>query len=356
MQIVITSGGQGTRLWPISTKETPKQFCKIIGGKSLLQLTFDRLTKKFPKECIWVSTNKDYLNLLKKQLPDLDPTHILTEPERRDTFPAVISHSALVASKTSVDESIVFISSDHYITPEKSIIKHNLALEKIDESLQQDKFDLMVVGIKPTFPSTNYGYIHISDKKLNKCFEEGVKVISFKEKPNLETANLFLKEKNYLWNFGSFSFKYSKLLKILEKTNPSSLKPLQEIFQAKEILLEPFRKLEKTSFDYAVLEKIENLGMFGMELAVWDDIGSFDTLYNYLPHITSDKEAYKLQENTNPNHYQIGGEYNKAQTQKLKKVAFVGVSNLVLIETETEILIVNPKKSALVKKVADYFS
>jgi mannose-1-phosphate guanylyltransferase len=356
MQIIINAGGQGTRLWPISTKQKPKQFCELISGKSLLQITFERLLRDFSTDQIWVSTNQDYFELVKNQLPQIKPSHILCEPERRDTFPAVTAHSSIIASQTSDDESIIFINSDHYIAPEQSIKNHNLALKKIDQELRLDNFDLMVAGIKPSFPSTNYGYIEIASKDTKESFEKGVKVIRFKEKPNLKTAKHFLDEKNYFWNFGSFSFKYSKLLKILETTNPESLDALKNIYKNKKIDIQNFRQLEKTSFDYAVLEKIKNLGMVSIELKVWDDIGSFDTLYNYLPHIISDKELYKNQEETNKNHYQVGGSGNKVKvSNQNRKVAFVGVSNLVLIETDEGILVVDPNSSAMVKDVANYF-
>lgn len=356
MQIVINAGGQGTRLWPISTKENPKQFCNLILNSSLLQLTFHRLTKNFSKDQIWISTSQDYFELVKQQLPEIDVKQILLEPERRDTFPAVIAHSALVASKTSTQESIIFINSDQYIAPDKSIENHNQALLKIDQELQAENFDLMVVGIKPTFASTNYGYIQIATSDIKESFEKGVEVSQFKEKPNLETAEHFLVEKNFFWNFGSFSFKYDNLLKILNENKPESLPFLKNIFQKKKIDLEDFKNLEKTSFDYAVLEKVKNLGMVAMELQVWDDIGNFDTLYNYLPNVISDKEAYKIEEKLNINHYQIKGKGNKVKiSDKNKKVAFVGVSDLMLIETKDGILVIDPKYSNLVKNVANYF-
>jgi len=354
MQIIINAGGSGSRLWPLSTSSKPKQFVAVIDKEPLLLKTYRRVAQDFAVENIWITTNASHVNLIRQMLPDFPTSHILTEPERRDTFAAVVAHSAVVSSFTSKDEPIIFINSDHYIAPKSSIKIHNQALQKIENALIDGLFDIIVVGIKPTFPSTQYGYIEINPENSGEVFNQIAPVLSFKEKPDLQTAQTFLDAKNYLWNFGSFSFTFNNLLNILKSVLPETVDPLNEIFKAKKIHLEEFRKLPKISFDYAVLEKTNNLGMLGMKLEIWDDIGSFDTVYNYLPEVTS---FDKIDENSeNSNQIQISGTQNKVKLQNSnRKVAFVGVSNILLVETEEGILIVDPKFAKDVKSISQFF-
>jgi mannose-1-phosphate guanylyltransferase len=350
MQIIINAGGQGTRLWPVSTKELPKQFCKILGENSLLENTVIRLLKDFANEQIWININENHREYFDKSLPDFK--NVLTEPERRDTFAAVISHAAVVAHKSGRDEPIIFLNSDHHIAPDSSVNLHNLAFLEIAKTLQNQDFDLIVCGIVPTWPSSQYGYIEINPEDSKTCSEKPAKVLSFKEKPDTETAEKYLATKNYLWNFGSFAFTFNSLIKILEKVQPESAKIVEQIYQKGKIELEDFSQLPKTSFDYAVLEVADNLGIMGMQLEIWDDIGGFDTLYKYLPEVLDiETESYKQ-----ANHIQVAGLGNKIQTYLPgKKVAFVGVSGLIVVETPEGLIICDPKKASNVKKVSQYF-
>lgn len=356
MQIVINAGGRGTRLWPLSSNSRPKQFCNIISNKSLVKLTFDRVNQEFDKDSIWVNTNKAHLDLLKESLPEISNDRILTEPARRDTFPAVAAHAALVASKTSADETIIFLSSDAYIAPNKSIKKHNRALKIVDQGIQDGDTELAVLGIKPNSASPNYGYIELRPEDKKECFDKVSSVVSFKEKPSVPVAEKYLESGNYLWNFGAFAFTFNGLLKILAKTSPESIEPLKNIYEDGEISIENFSKLVKNSFDYVVLERVSKLGVLGVELEVWDDIGSFDTIYNYLDHIPNYKEVYKNSSSKSPCQIQISGSGNKVKLHKTdKKVAFVGTEGLILVENEEGILVINPKHSPDVKKISGHF-
>jgi mannose-1-phosphate guanylyltransferase len=205
MQIVINAGGSGTRLWPISTEVLPKQFCALVEEKPMLRVTFDRFLNQYPVDNLWISVNKNHLELVKQQIPELPIDHILVEPERRDTFPAVAAHAAVVAGLTHQDENIIFVPADAHIEDDDSIANLMTAISKIDTALEANLFKVGVIGIKPNFPSTQFGYVEVNEEIKSEVFSQVQKVDSFKEKPNFELATDFYNAGNYLWNFGAFA-------------------------------------------------------------------------------------------------------------------------------------------------------
>lgn len=346
MQIVINAGGTGTRLWPISTKNNPKQFVTLFDNQSLLSKTYQRLRTSFDPKDIWVAVNNNHLATARAILPtEFDSSHILTEPEKRDTFAAVVAHSALVSHHKSENEPIIFIHSDHLTLPfEDSCQKQNEAITKIADSLNKDEFDLSVVGIRPTFSATQYGYIQLNPDSQTQCLSKVVPVVSFKEKPDEVTAKEFVSSGHYLWNFGAFSFKYSRLKQIIKELYPDIINSIEAIEIKGKIELEDFRQLPKIAFDYAILEKVHNLGVIGIDFEVWEDVGTWETLAKYLPELES-----------NLRHVQFAGHNNKVKTiYPDKKVAFVGVSDLLLVETEEGILIADPTKTSEIRKVTEW--
>lgn len=344
MQIIINAGGTGTRLWPFSTSNRPKQFVPLIDEESFLTKTYNRLISFFPKESIWINTNIKFVDQVSDCLPtDFPKDHILTEPQKKDTFAAIISHAAIVSHFTSNSESLLFIHADHLIQ-EQDWLEFNKGLERIAESLKRKEFEIITAAIKPTFPNTMLGYIQIAGDEVSKSFVKPVKVSAFKEKPDLETASEFLESGNYLWNLGYFSLTFDSLLAIMHRLYPELVDPLLAIQSDGKITVENYEKFPKVAVDYAIAEKIESLGVLGMDIS-WEDVGSWEIAKQYLPALAENK-----------NHIQIGGENNKVKlTNQNRKVAFVGVSDLMLVESEEGILVINPKFSAEVKKVAEYF-
>jgi mannose-1-phosphate guanylyltransferase len=263
----------------------------------------------------------------------------------------VVSHAAVVASHTTRQEPIIFLSSDHYIAPQESIDMHNQALRLIEDTLRQNMYDILVAGVHPNYPSSRFGYIQIDKQDQDKLAYQAVDVQSFREKPSMEVAEKYLEAGNYLWNFGAFAFDFNSLLKNVQPILPQAVEPLEKIYKEGEIKLENFRQLPKTSFDYAVLEHTQKLGVVGMNVQTWDDIGGVDSLYQYL------SEAAKHEEQPQKsNVIQIDAKGNRVQTHDpRKKYALVGVSDLVVVETPEGLLIADPKKAGEVKKASQYF-
>jgi mannose-1-phosphate guanylyltransferase len=341
MQIIIVAGGGGTRLWPLSTKEKPKQFIPIFGETSLLRKTYDIVRQGFFAENIWVITNKNYLELTKTELSkEFEEKRIILEPEKRDSFAAVTAAGAIIAKQTSQKEVLVFIPCDDYLSNTRSVENFVHGLKKLEEPITSGSFDLITTGIRPTYPSTQYGYIELKESDKWRCFQEVVPVVSFKEKPDEKTAENYLDKGNYIWNKFNFSFTYESLTTILKKTNNLALPVLNKIFELGAMNDELFLQLKKVAFDYEVVEHAENFGVLCLDID-WDDVGNWETVYKYLEELDG------------VNSVEVDGSHNKIMTSSRKKVAFVGVSNLLYVENEKGVLIVDPRNTQSIKKVAE---
>jgi mannose-1-phosphate guanylyltransferase len=344
MQIVIVAGGGGTRLWPLSTDQKPKQFVEVIQNKSLLRLTYDRLRLSFEPDQIWIATLPQYVDLVKEQIPfEFIPEHILSEPSKRDTFAAFTSHAAVIAGQTSWDEPLLFIQSDHVLGDRQSELIFNQTLVKVADQLKSkdNQFELIALAVKPNYPSTSYGYFELTKENLEQCFGKVVEVLNFKEKPNKETAEQFLHSGRFLWNVSPSCFNFNNLFKAVQVHQPEAAPILKQFSDTKKIDPDSFEKMVKNSFEYALVEKLNKVGVIGMDI-LWEDVGNWDVLQNYLPDLGR----------TGPQ-LQLAGENNKVKlSDPNRKVALVGVSNLVVVETEEGLLVIDPKYSPLVKDVS----
>ncbi len=279
--VAIMAGGVGSRFWPASTEDHPKQFLDILGvGKSLLQLTYERFLPLIASDHILIVTNQQYKTLIQNQLPDIPEKNILCEPSRNNTGPCV-AYTAL--HLWARDPEAVFVSapSDH------TILKENLFLKKIDQAFdfvaQNDA--IVTLGIRPTRPDTGYGYIHIED---NSSTVDICRVVEFKEKPDKPTAQSYLEDGNYLWNAGIFVWKASDLIKSFDQNAPDIIDILtQEIkkFNTPEeqaYIDEVYPQTPKISVDYAILEKAKNVYTIPADIG-WSDLGTWKSLYGHLP-------------------------------------------------------------------------
>lgn len=272
---VIMSGGVGSRFWPYSRKNLPKQFLDFFGtGRSLLQQTFDRFNKLIPAENILIVTNELYANLVQQQLPQLHPQQILLEPSRRNTAPCIAWASYHIRA-LNPNANIVVAPSDHLILKEDEFLG---AVEKgLEFVAKADK--LLTLGIKPNRPETGYGYIQIAEKESENLY----KVKTFTEKPELELAKLFVASGEFYWNSGLFMWNVNNIIKAIEEYLPDVVMNLKsDVYGTSEemaFINEHFPACTNVSIDFGVMEKAENvyvlLGDFG-----WSDLGTWGSLYD----------------------------------------------------------------------------
>ncbi len=279
---VIMAGGVGSRFWPLSTPERPKQFIDVLGiGKTLIQMTYERLLNIVPQENIYILTNEKYVTLVSDQLPNLNLNQILTEPQRKNTAPCIAYAAAKI---NAIDENATMIvcPSDHLILKEdvfKSIIEKAIETARLNDKI-------VTLGIKPTRPDTGYGYIEFSKQKINQAGEV-TKVLQFREKPNLETAELFVKSGNFYWNSGIFVWKSATVLEALKKYQND----LFELFCAdtssyntpneQKFVNVAFEKCQDISIDYAIMEKADNVDVILANFD-WSDLGTWKSLNEHL--------------------------------------------------------------------------
>lgn len=345
MQIIIVAGGGGSRLWPLSTPEKPKQFIPIINNTSSLQKVYSYISNHFPAENIWINTNAKYKELVLNTVEGFPEDHVLTEPVKWDNFAAVSVQAAILANKFGDDEPLIFTTSDEFFATESSAKQFVDALERIGNELQTNKYDIVTMGIKPVSPNTNYGYVEVSKKDMNSVFDSVIDVKSFKEKPNKDTASQYLEEGNYIWNKFNPSFTYRTLDKIISNYHPDHKATFSRIRNTGFCTDEQYTSLPKTSFDFAIMEKAKIMGITALDIEDWVDVGNWQQAYKYLP-----SESEKI--------LQIEATNNKLLSncsEEKKKISFVGVNNLLVVETDDKLLIIDPEYSASVKKVAEHF-
>lgn len=280
---VIMCGGVGSRFWPFSREEKPKQFLDFFGtGRSLLQATFDRVLEVVPAERVLLVTNHRYAPTIREQLPEVPASNILLEPARRNTAPC-ICWAARHIFALDPEASIVTLPSDHLVLKEKAFHE---ALRRGFEFVEGGD-RLLTLGIKPTAPHTGYGYIQQGAPVEN--MPDFFKVKSFTEKPNVELAKVFLESGEFFWNAGIFLWTARTILEAFAKYD----QPTSEVFEAGESLFgtsEEIAFIEKVfptapsnSIDYAVMEKADNVYVETVDLG-WSDLGSWKALYEASPH------------------------------------------------------------------------
>ena len=335
---LIMAGGKGTRFWPLSTEEKPKQFLNLIGDNTMIQMTVERIRPIIPLERIFVSTGEMYVDLVKEQLPELPERNIIVEPQGRNTAPC-IALSAFVINRYYNDATMVVLPSDHLIKNEDEFRK---VVNSADEFVKDNYESIITLGMEPTRPETGYGYIRYSDEAVKVNEHKVVKVDAFVEKPNKEKAEMYLAEGNYLWNGGMFLWNVNNILNQIKKYSPntySALEVIETIEEEKlqEAINENYKNTEAISIDYAVLEKSSDIHVIPSSFG-WDDVGSWEALDRYRD---KDEAGNVLVGDTKT----IKGENNLVISSS-QSVVVEGLSDIYVIEHDGKILI--GKKSNIV--------
>ena len=279
------AGGIGSRLWPLSKKNYPKQFHDLLGcGRTLLQQTFDRYSRIVPRQNIIVSTNSDYSDLVKEQLPEISSEQILHEPTYRGTAPS-IAYAACHVRNLNANANIVVAQSDQLILDENMFVETvNHGLDFVGKNKK-----LVVVGIKPTCPETRYGYIQAEaefEPSENGTFH---KVRTFTEKPIREFAEIFMESGEFYWNSGIYIWNVQTIIDTMTEMLPEMMGTLEHLFkehpdrdERRKRIYSAYTSFPNVSMDYAVMEKADNvylqIGKFG-----WTDLGTWDSLYTTIP-------------------------------------------------------------------------
>ena len=278
---LIMAGGKGTRFWPLSTEEKPKQFLKLIGEETMIQMTVNRIKPIIPIERIFVCTSKMYVDLVKEQLPELSERNIIVEPEGRNTAPC-IALSAFVIKKYYEDATMVVLPSDHLIKDEDEF---RSIVNDADEFVKVNENAIITLGMKPSRAETGYGYIKYGEEKHSLNSHEVIKVDAFVEKPDKETAEEYLADGSYLWNGGMFIWSAKNILEQINKYSSdtyNALKDIEEIDERwlKYLIKAQYQETEAISIDYAVMEKSDDIYVIPSDFG-WDDVGSWEALDRY---------------------------------------------------------------------------
>ena len=332
--ITIMAGGVGSRFWPASREVLPKQFLDILNiGKSLIQLTYERALQFVPKENILIATNKKYKTLVNEHLPELKDNQILLEPSRNNTAPC-IAYVALKIAQENPDAVFSIWPSDHVILKEIEFIKKvNLGFEYAAST-----DSLITLGIQPTRPDTGYGYIEVNHKNGAQAIE---KVVQFKEKPDLETAQKYLHAGNYFWNAGIFIWSIKSVLNAFQQNAPQIIEVLSEdkskynTSEEQAYIDIVYPKTEKISVDYALLEKSNNVFTIPADIG-WSDLGTWNSLHAYL---RKDNMNNVMQGNILS---QANCENSFVRLPKNKKAVIKGLKNMIVIDDE-DVLLIYPK-------------
>ncbi len=331
------AGGIGSRFWPLSVPEKPKQFLDILGiGKTLIQMTYERLLPLVNPENIYVLTNSSYAVLVKEQLPALTDNQILTEPQRKNTAPC-IAYAAAKISALNPDANLIVCPSDHLIVKEdrfRAIIETALA-----DSAQTNS--IVTIGINPTQPHTGYGYIEI-DASADRTPGSVSNVKQFREKPDLQTAKGFINAGTFFWNSGIFIWKASTIIGALKNYQND----IYELFcsnttqyntsNEQEFVDSAFNQSKDISIDYAILEKANNVKVVVSDFD-WSDLGTWGSLAD---HIQKDENANAI---IGKNIHLFNAKNNIINSKSNKIVLINGLEDYIIVDSEEVLMILSKK-------------
>ena len=339
---ILMAGGVGSRFWPVSTEEFPKQFHDMLGtGDTLIQKTFSRLSKLIPKENIFILTNEKYNDLVLEQLPEVTQRQVVLEPAMRNTAPCIL-YASLKIQKENPDAIMIVAPSDHWIEDEVAFTTN----VKQAFTYCQDNDALMTLGVTPTFPNTGYGYIETGTVSQDNISP----VLQFREKPNYETAKQFLSKGNFLWNAGIFMWSATSVIKAFESNQPE----LFDLFKTgmatyntefeDDFIRDNYPKAENISVDYAIMESSTNVYVIPATFD-WNDLGTWGSLYDKLDKDQNNNAVVNAKTLTED------ASGNMIRTKADKVVVVDGLNDYIIVDKDEVLLIFPKSKEQDIKKV-----
>lgn len=342
--LAVLAGGSGTRLWPLSRARLPKQIIKIIGRRTLLQSTLQRL-KRITKHQPLIITTSRYAAAVRAQAPQLSPRQVVVEPLPRGTA-AAIGLAAAIIHRHAPTAVVTIINSDQIVRNEKL---YQRTLQDVAQAVQHHADHLVMVGIKPTYPEIGYGYIELG-RKIDRVGHSDIYVLKkFREKPTLAVAKKFVASPKFLWNPAIFSATADHWLKLLHKFMPSTAKAVNKIAEHwgkngfKKIFKEQYQPLVNTSIDYGVMEKLDKALVIPADFG-WADIGHWRSIHEVLaPHPSAEVAVGK--------YLGIEGQGNLIYSTSGRLVATLGIKNMVVVDTADALLICPLEQAQRVKEL-----
>lgn len=335
MKALVLAGGSGTRFWPVSRRQRPKQLLSLEGGPSLLQATVERLQPLVDPSSVWVCTTELLSRQVREQLPLVPENQILAEPAGRNTAPA-IGWSVRSMPSDERDDVVLILPADHRIADHESFLE---TLETA-ERMTREGDRVMTLGVQPTRPDTGYGYLELGPLLEP---ESGLRqVVQYKEKPDQTTADRFVESGDYLWNAGNFLFRAGRLLELLQVHQPEIAHGLSEIEQRPERIADLYPQLPSISIDFGVMEHLDEVFTLPLDCG-WSDIGSWEALAEILPRdetgnvtkgevVAIDCEGSVL--------YAAEG-----------TVAALGIDDLVIVKTGDAVLVIPKDRTQEIRKI-----
>ena len=334
------AGGKGERFWPKSRAKHPKQFLSLTGcGKTMIQITAERLLPLIPYDDIYIATNKDLLELARSQLPGIPAENFFAEPAARNTAPCIGFAAAVLAGKYK-DAVMAVLPSDHIIKAE------NIFIETLKHAVRiaEEDMNLVTIGITPSYPETGYGYINFGESVYSGVY----KVKQFVEKPDLKTAQEYVSAGSYLWNSGIFIWKISSILQKFRELLPDTYSGIIKIGEAfktpqfEQVLKNCYEKFKSQSIDYGIMERSGHIytipGDFG-----WDDAGNWLAV----ERLNEKNENGNIEQG---NVISVNTKNSVIMGEK-KLIAAVGLENLIIVDTEDAILICAKDSASNIKEV-----